>query len=168
MADEDDYPEPVNYELVVSRLAREIARDIVPLEDICERYKISEAQYQKIIKHPIFAQRLQEELDIWNASTPKAKAERIGAKTATLIEESLPEVFRLIHDRSVPMAGKVEALKWAGRMAGIGEKDVTGQTLGERVRFNIYIGDQKVSFEKDAETSKVIEGSSVLVDKDPL
>ena len=65
------------------------------------------------------------------------------------------------------MAGKVEALKWAGRMAGIGEQAASQQTLGERVKFNIYIGDQKVSFEKDVE-AKTIEGTAVLIDKAPL
>lgn len=167
MADEPDYPEPVNYELVVSRLAREIARDLIPVNEICERYKVTEDVYQRIIKHPMFARRFQEELDIWNASTPKAITERIGAKAATMIEESLPEIYSLIHDKNVPMAAKVEALKWAGRMAGIGERDVAQQTLGERVRFNIYIGDQKVSFDKEVE-AKTIEGSAVLVDKAPL
>ena len=167
MADDDAYPEPVNYELLVSRMAREIARDLVPIDQICERYKLGEDDYQRLVKHPMFARRFQEELDIWNASTPRAITERIGAKAATMIEESLPEIYALIHDRNVPMAGKVEALKWAGRMAGIGEQTASQQTLGERVKFNIYIGDQKVSFEKDVE-AKTIEGTAVLVDKAPL
>ena len=40
--------------------------------------------------------------------------------------------------------------------------------LGERVKFNIYIGDQKVSFDKEITDAKTIEGSSVLVDKAPI
>ena len=168
MADELELPE-VNYELLVSRLAREIARDLIPIEDICSRYKLDEDQYQRVIRHPMFAQRLQEELDVWNASTPRAITERIGAKAATMIEESLVEVYALIHDKSIPMAPKIEALKWASRIAGVGEKEAVNQTLGERVRFNIYIGAEKVSFEKDiAADAKQIEGSAVLVDKAPL
>ena len=127
---EPDYPEPVNYELMVSRLAREIARDLIPIEDICERYKLSEDEYQRLIKHPMFARRFQEELDIWNASTPKAITERIGAKAATMIEESIVEVYALIHDKNVPMAPKIEALKWASRIAGVGERESAQQTLG--------------------------------------
>jgi len=164
----DDFSPPeINYELMVSRLAREIARDLVPIADICTRYKIDEDQYQRMIKHPMFAQRFQEELDIWNASTPRAITERIGAKAATMIEESLVEVYTLIHDRNVPMAAKVEALKWASRVAGIGEKDANQGQPGDRVRFNIYIGEKKVSFDKDVTPTKTIEGSAVLVDKDP-
>ena len=157
---------PVNAELLASRLARELARDLVPLETILERYKIDEDDYQRILRHPMFAQRFQEELDIWNASTPMAIAERIGSKAATMIEESLVEVYSLIHDRNQPMASKIEALKWASRISGIGEKEASAITPGDRVRFNIYIGDKKMSFEKEPST-KTIEGTSVLVDKDP-
>lgn len=166
MPDEDN-PAPLDQEVLVSRLAREIARDLVPVEQICERYKLSDDNYQRILRHPLFARRLQEELDIWNASTPRAITERIGSKAATMIEESLIEVYSLIHDKSIPMAPKIEALKWASRMAGIGESATAQAAAGERVRFNIFIGGEKVSFEKDAGNAKAIEGSAVLLDKDP-
>ena len=159
---------PLNTELLASRLAREVARDLVPLDTILERNKISEDDYQRIIQHPLFAQRLQEELEIWSASTPMAIVERIGAKAATMIEESLVEVYGLIHDKNQPMAAKIEALKWASRISGIGEREAANApALGERVRFNIYIGDKQVSFDKQVVNEKVIEGTSVLVDKDP-
>ena len=158
---------PIDNELLISRLAREIARNLVPLNEICERYKLDEDEYQRILRHPMFKQRLEEELDVWNASTPKAIVERISSKAATMIEESLVEIYNLIHDRGQPMAPKIEALKWAARMAGVGDKDTTGQTLGERVRFNIYIGSEKVSFDKEAADAKLIEGAVVL-DGKPL
>lgn len=165
---EENNPLPVNTELLASRLAREVARDLVPLDTILDRFKLSEDDYQRIIQHPMFAQRLEEEIAIWAASTPMAITERIGAKAATMIEESLVEIYALIHDRNQPMAPKIEALKWASRISGIGEREAAGAPpLGERVRFNIFIGDKKVSFEKEINEPKVIEGSSVLVDKDP-
>lgn len=169
MADENNpAPEapPVNTELLASRLAREIARDLVPLDTILERYKIDEEEYQRILRHPMFQQRLQEELDVWGASTPRAITERISAKAATMIEESLIEVYALVHDKAQPMAPKIEALKWASKLAGVGERETKDLMPGERIRFNIFIGDKKVSIEKEAET-KTIEGTAVLVDKDP-
>jgi len=158
----------MNIELLASRLAREVARDLIPLDMILERYKLDEEDYQRILRSPIFAQRFQEELEIWNASNPQAIATRIGAKAATMIEESLEEVYALIHDKNQPMPAKIEALKWASRMAGIGEREAMGAVVpGSNVRFNIFIGDKKVSFEKDIPNEKTIEGSAVLVDKDP-
>lgn len=162
----DDVEPPVNVELLASRLAREIARDLIPLDQICERYKVDEETYRRILHHPLFQQRYQEELDIWNASTPRAITERISAKSATMIEESLIEVYELIHDRSIPMLPKIKALEWASRLAGVGQQEGKDMLPGERVRFNIFIGDKKVSFEQDA-PMKTVEGAAVLVDKDP-
>jgi ribosomal protein L7/L12 len=157
---------PVNVELLASRLAREIARDLIPLDQICERYSVDEETYQRILRHPLFQQRLQEETDIWNASTPRAITERISAKAATMIEESLIEVYELVHDKNQPMSAKIEALKWASKLAGVGEREAKDMLPGERVRFNIYIGDKKVSLEKEV-VPTTIEGSAILVDKDP-
>jgi ribosomal protein L7/L12 len=167
MPDENNPAEtPVNVELLASRLAREVARDLVPIDQICERYKIDEDTYNRILRHPLFQQRLQEEVDIWNASTPRAITERISAKAATMIEESLIEVYELVHDKNQPMSAKIEALKWASKLAGVGEREAKDLLPGERVRFNIYIGDKKVSLEKEV-VPTTIEGSAVLVDKDP-
>jgi ribosomal protein L7/L12 len=157
---------PVNVELLASRLAREIARDLIPIDQICERYKIDDDIYQRILRHPLFQQRLQEETDIWNASTPRAITERISAKAATMIEESLIEVYELVHDKNQPMSAKIEALKWASKLAGVGEREAKDMLPGERIRFNIFIGDKKVSLEKEV-VPTTIEGSAVLIDKDP-
>jgi ribosomal protein L7/L12 len=157
----------VNVELLASRLAREVARDLVPIDQICERYKIDESTYERILRHPLFQQRLQEEVDIWNASTPRAITERISAKAATMIEESLIEVYELVHDKNQPMSAKIEALKWASKLAGVGEREAKDLLPGERVRFNIYIGDKRISMEKDIGDAKVIEGTAVLHDKEP-
>src|SRR5215471_5528196 len=127
MIDEDNPAEPpqppVNIELLASRLAREIARDLVPVETILDRFKISDDDYQRVLRSPIFQQRFREELDVWGASTPRAITERISAKAATMIEESLIEVYALIHDKDQPMSAKIEALKWASKLAGVGERE---------------------------------------------
>ena len=162
----DENQPPVNTELLASRLAREVARDPVPIEQICERYQIDDEQYQRIIHHPMFQQRLQEELDIWNASTPRAITERISAKAATMIEESIVEVYELIHDKNQPMVAKVKALEWASRLAGVGQQESKDLLPGERVNFHIYIGDKKIELEKTVHPT-TIEGSAVLIDKDP-
>lgn len=158
---------PVNTELLASRLAREVARDLVPIETILDRLKIDEDEYQRILRHPMFQQRLQEEIDVWGVSTPRAITERISAKAATMIEESLIEVYTLIHDKNQPMSAKIEALKWASKLAGVGEREAKDLMPGERIRFNIFIGDKKVEIEKDVTPPPTIEGTAVLVDKDP-
>jgi hypothetical protein len=158
----------LNIETMASQLAREIARNLVPIGQIQERYRIDEEQYQRVVGSNFFKQRLEEELELWNASTPKAINERISAKTATMIEESIPEVFDLIHDKKQPMAAKIEALKWAANVAGLVKRDSGGQTTGERVRFNIYIGDKLVNIDKTMTDPPTLEGTAVLLDKQPV
>jgi hypothetical protein len=165
---------PLNSELLVFRIAREIARNLVPIDMICERFKIDEDQYNSILRSPIFQRRLEEELDIWNASTPLAIAERIKAKAGTMIEEALLEVYELIHDKNQPMVAKVRALEWASRMAGIGEVVPLGNLppgvtngAGPGLNFNIFINNEKVSFQQPADV-KTVEGTAVLVDKEPI
>src|SRR5262245_36888602 len=164
MADEDNR---FAIETMASRLAREIARNLVPLERIQERYKIGEDEYQRIVASSFFKLRLEEELELWHASTPKAIQERITAKNLTMIEESIPEVWDLIHDKKQPMSAKIDALKWASSVAGLIKRD-NGHAgdAAERVRFNIYIGDKPQSFDKVIDATPV-EGSAVLIDKQP-
>jgi hypothetical protein len=162
MADDDNR---YAIETMASKLAREIARNLIPIGRIQERYHITEDEYQRIVGSNFFRLRLEEELELWNASTPKAIQERISAKSLTMIEESIPEVFELIHDKKQPMSAKIDALKWASSVAGLIKRDSGPADSSERVRFNIYIGDKQQSFDKPID-APMIEGSSVLVDKE--
>lgn len=157
----------LNIETMASQLAREIARNLIPLSEIQERYRLDEDQYQRIVGSSYFRLRLEEEQDLWNASTPKAINERIQAKTGTMIEESLPEIFDLIHDRKQPMAAKIDALKWASSVAGLIKRSDQSGGTAERVRFNIYIGEKQMAFDKPIADAPVIDGTQLLLDKQP-
>jgi len=103
-------------------------------------------------------------------------AERIKAKAGTMIEDSIIEVYALIHDKNEPMASKIRALEWASRVAGIGETEPLGAGLppgvvsgaGSGITFNIIIGGKKQTFNQSADQPKTIEGEVVLTDKEPL
>ena len=156
-------------DVLISRLAREVARNLVPIERIQENYKITQAQFEDILLTPFFQTRLAEELELWNASDSSSITKRIGAKAATMIEESLTEVYALIHDRLQPMPAKIEALKWASRMAGIGEgsANVKGSPDDKGVKITINIGDRTIAFDKERVLpSTVIEGESVELTPD--
>lgn len=156
-------------DVVISRVAREIARDIYPPKEIRVRYKLTEEEFDRVVTSSFFQIRLKEELDLWNASDAKSIATRIGTKAATMVEECLVEVYALVHDRTQPMAAKISALQWASRLAGIGENPSVrgGADAGDRVRFNIIINNQKISFDQSVDAPPMIEGSATLVDKDP-
>lgn len=141
---------PVLNETMIFRLAREVARNITPLADILKNYRLTQEQFDRVLDSPIFENRLREEVSIWNASDPMSAQGRIGVKALTMIEESMAEVYALIHDKEQPMSSKIEALKWASRMAGIGENaSVKGADEDSRIKITINIGDQKVQFDKE-------------------
>lgn len=172
MAD-DDNPRPdeppareLDLETMASKLAREVARNLIPINEIRERYHLTETEYQNLVKSQHFAVRFTEELDLWSASTPKAINERITAKAGVMIEESIPQVFELIHDPAQPMAAKIQALQWASSLAGFSKKEGVVRDGGDKVRFNIYIGDKQVTFDKPIEPV-TIEGTAILTDKTP-
>lgn len=154
---------------MISRVAREIARDIYPPQEIRVRYKLTEEEFDRITTSSFFQIRLKEEVELWNATDPMAIARRIGTKSATMVEECLVEVYALIHDRTQPMAPKIAALQWASRLAGFTDNPSVKNSADQqdRIKFNIIINNQRVSFEEPNDRPPIIEGAIRLEDKDP-
>lgn len=148
-------------EVLISQLAREIARDILPTDVVLKRFQLDSQTYERIFDLPFFQRRLEEELAVWNGSDSHSIRARIAAKAASVIEESLIEVFDLIHDKSQPLSGKVEALKFAARLASMegGAVSTEGAADG-KVVINISFGSEKVHFEKE----RLIEANAILVE----
>ena len=132
----------------ISRLAREIARDIVPLDEILKRFGLMADDFDVVANNNFFQQRLAEEIQLWNASDALSASKRIETKAATLVEDCLLEAYTLIHDRSQPLAAKVEMLKWAARMAGLGENKSAGNAEGG-VKITINVGGKALEFDKE-------------------
>lgn len=89
-------------DVLISQLAREVARDLMPTDAVLKRFRLDSQTYERVLDLPFFQHRLEEELAIWNGSDSNSIRARIAAKAATVIEESLMEVFDLVHDKSQP------------------------------------------------------------------
>jgi hypothetical protein len=136
---------------LISRLAREVARQIIPIPTLLQTFGISQPDFERLVDHPFFQQRLIEEQAVWSASDPMSATKRIGVKALTMIEELLVDVAQMIQDPDEPMSAKVEALKWASRMAGIGDNsNVKGGSADDaKVKITINIGGDKIQFDKE-------------------
>jgi hypothetical protein len=145
----------------ISRLAREIARDIKPINEILEVFRLSADEFDKISETKFFQVRLAEEIQLWNASDPLSVAKRIETKAATMVEDCLLEVYALIHDPNQPMQAKVEALKWAARMAGMGENSAKADSSGG-VKITINVGGKALEFEKEKLPRDVTKATDVV------
>lgn len=136
------------------KLAREVAMDIKPLEDILDTHGVTLERWEQIKSLPAFQNLLRSEVEAWNAATNTA--ERVKIKSLAFVEEALPEFYARAHDPKEPLNSKVEVLKTISKFAGIGGS-VDGMSAGEKLMVTINLGaDQTLKIEKDV-TSKVIE-----------
>lgn len=137
------------------RLAREIAMDHYPLEDLLKRYGINQTDWIAIRRNGRFLQLLESEIIAWQAATNTH--ERTRYKAAAMMENFLEEANDRLHDNSLTLTAKVELAKLIARIAGMGiEKVGVLADEGSKFTVNINLGaDNNLKFEKNI-TSKVI------------
>jgi len=151
-------------ELDLSRLAREITRELRPLETILEKLKIDSEQWERIKDNPFFEQRCIEEAQIWAGSTRANLRERISTKAAVMVEELLYEAVEMVQDKRIGGAARIQALQFIAKMGNLGDGASTKDDGSGRVTINILIGNKKISFDKDAtvhEEPKIVEGEAL-------
>ena len=142
-------------ELTLLKLAREIAMDIRPVEDILETHKIDPENWGEIQKNPYFQGILSSEIEAWQSANNTS--ERVKLKSLAFVEEALPEFFARAHDPKEPLPAKTDILKTIAKFAGVGGSDFNAAVGGERLSVTINLGaDHQLKIEKDV-TSKVIE-----------
>jgi hypothetical protein len=151
-------------EVDISRLAREISRDIQPLQLILEKAGVDSEQWDRIQQNPIFQTRLGEEAAMWAASSKQSIRERVATKAAAAIEELLAEAVDMVQDKEIPGAARVQALQFIAKMGQLGEAAMTRDDGSGRVQINIMLGGHKLSFEKE----KIVAGYSDAIEGEVL
>jgi hypothetical protein len=146
---------PSNSDLDLVRLAREIAMDIVPIEDILKYYDITDEAWSKLQSNTKFQTLLGSEVESWSSALNTR--ERVIVKSASMLEEWLPELNARMHDNTEPLPAVIEAGKMLAKIAGLGDaRGEGGGAIGERFVINISMGPQIAPIEIMKEvTSKV-------------
>lgn len=122
-------------------LAREIAMGIMPIKDILRRLSLTQADLEHVKDHPRFTQLMSQMAAEWGATLNTG--ERVKVKAAALVEDTLPEIYHLLHDRRETFSAKVEALKLLKTLGSLGERDPTTGLAPERFHLEIHIGEGK-------------------------
>jgi len=152
---------PINDDRLVI-LAREIAKDMHPLETILEVNKIGVDQWETIQNNPRFQRLLESEIADWNSASNAS--ERVRLKSIHFVEEVLPEFYARANDPRESLAAKTEVLKTVARFAGIGSSGGEIGGAGEKFTVTINLGaDKSLKIEKTV-TPQVIEGHAEAVD----
>jgi hypothetical protein len=144
---------------VFIRLARELAMDIQPLEDILKAQGIDAKRWEVIQNHARFKALLASEVEAWNSATNTA--ERVRLKSLSFVEEALPEFYGRAHDAREPLSAKVELLKTVAKFAGVDRTQMDGAVAGERFSVTINMGaDKQLKIEKDVTPRVTIDATA--------
>jgi hypothetical protein len=130
------------------KLARELAMDIRPLEDILEVLHISRAEWDSVKETAAFQRYLRSSLEEWHSALNTQ--ERVKLKSLAMVEESLPEFYARMHDAREALPAKTEVLKTISRFAGVGGNTSYEGSGSEKMIVTINLGaDQQLRIERD-------------------
>jgi len=147
-------------------LAREIAMDIFPVEQILELHRLTDEEWQRVQTHPKFVEMVRTLSAEWGAAVNTK--ERVKVKAATGLESKLEIYIQAIDDERIPLVQRVEAGRFLARL---GELDGQGHVLaggGGGVTINISTTAEMppLTIEATSNPSLKLEAVGVLPDED--
>ena len=135
-------------QMPMSQLALELIAKLEPIQNVLIRHNLTEPELKKLLKEPAFKQQIKEAKQYWDS--PSNLRERVQAKTGMLIEDSVMEMYTLIHDSDLNPAARLDAFKTLARMANMEDpqkKEVAqlrqtgeGASKDKRVMISINLG----------------------------
>ena len=159
MANPSDPPSAETFAVDFATLAREIAQDIFPVDQIVSLHRLEDVEWQRIQQHPRFVAMLAEMQREWNSALNTRERVRIKAQTGL---ETMLEVFiNDINDHSIPLAQRVEAGKFLAKLGELGEH-APGLGAGGQININIITGGDRQPVSISAQVPhKMIEGVAI-------
>jgi anti-sigma-K factor RskA len=149
-------------EVDISRLAREIARNLKPLELVLEDQSIDSEQWERIKENDIFSARLAEEAAVWSATTKDNLRHRIATKAAVAVEELMLDAIDMVQDKRIGGEARIKALQFLAKLGQLESSANTSDDGSGRVTINILLGGKKLSFDKDG------AGQPTLIEHEPV
>jgi hypothetical protein len=136
-------PPKENLDVVMLKVARDVAMDIYPLQDILKNNDITVNEFHRWATHPQFIKYLQSEKEAWSAASNTA--ERTKLKAGIVMEMFMEEAHTSLHDKKIPLNQRVELTKVLSRLAGFGVTAAPGSGGGPggfRLQINIGPGNE--------------------------
>lgn len=128
----------LRYSEVSATLADDLATQLIPIPAILEKYELTKDQLKQIVATPQFKILFDEAKLRWNSDTNTE--ERIRSKSSMMVEDSLLEVFHILHDAETTNATKLESFKQLTSVADLGPKrGKEGGSIGQRTTITINV-----------------------------
>ena len=132
-----------------SRLAVELAVQIRPVGELLNAYSISRRELADKLKDPMFRDMVKQAKTLWNSDL--SVKERIRLKSQVLVEDSLLEVFSIVHSPDNAIPAKLDAFKQLARVAEVDSPDRGKGDTGSRFTVSINLGDSVAPVVIDAQ-----------------
>lgn len=138
-------PAPVASDAKLIILAREIAADLRPLDDILKSLALTDDEFERVKAHPRFNELLEAAAMEW--SSAGNTHERTRLKAAMMVEDWLVEAHTRLHDKAENLTAKTELAKLIAKLAGMGNDRPDGVAEGNKVNITINLGSEQLTFE---------------------
>lgn len=122
-----------------SRLAVEVAVQIRPIAEVLVAYSLTRASLVRKLKDPMFRDMVKQAKSIW--SSDLSIKERIRLKSQVLVEDSLLEIFSIVHAADMAVPAKLDAFKQLARVAEVDSPERGKGDSGSRFTVSINLGD---------------------------
>jgi len=139
----------------LASLAREIAMDIFPTEQVLAIHQLDDAEWQRIAVNPKFQDMLASMTREWQSAANTR--DRVRAKAATGLEAMLEVYIREIGDETIPLTQRVEAGKFLARLGELDGSDKIGSGGGNGVTINITTSQDRPTITLTATREPVLE-----------
>ncbi len=119
-------------------ICAELAAGLADADGIKEKYGLTEEQWRKLKSTPAFRSMLKDALRKLSGDMNAGK--RIMMKAEILLEDSLPVLDRVIHDKEGSTQSKIDSIKQLTILAGkTGKIDGQGNNAGHGFNVSIHI-----------------------------
>lgn len=122
-----------------SRLAVEIAVQLRPVPEILKQYNLSRKDLVRKLKDPMFRDMVRQAKSLWNSDL--SVKERIRLKSQILVEDSILEIFSMVHNRDNAIPARLDAFKQLARVAEVDSPDRSNADTGSRFTVSINLGE---------------------------
>lgn len=133
-------------------IAREIAMDLNPLENILKAHQIDPDQFEIYRESPRFQAMLSEQIRAWEAAD-NVEA-RVKMKFLTATEMAMPQMFASLHDTKEPLSARVELFKTFQKGAGLVDKPA--EAGADRVSITINLGSERPPMTIEAKVTQPV------------
>lgn len=121
-----------------SRLAVEVAVQIRPIAEVLVAYSLTRSDLVRKLKDPMFRDMVKQAKSIW--SSDLSIKERIRLKSQVLVEDSLLEIFKIVHNVDMAVPAKLDAFKQLARVAEVDAPERSRGSEGSRFTVSINLG----------------------------